>query len=83
MPARDKSESQCLSRKDRQVPVFISSTFRDTRAERDHPARATGPRLRQWGEERRLHLVDSASFEREITVTILEASGGLFYEFTG
>jgi hypothetical protein len=38
--------------------VFISSTFRDMHAERDHLVKVTFPRLRQWCEERRLHLVD-------------------------
>src|SRR6266852_5667012 len=40
------------------VRVFISSTFRDMHAERDHLVKVTFPRLRQWCEERRLHLVD-------------------------
>lgn len=40
------------------VRVFISSTFRDMHAERDHLVKVTFPQLRQWCEERRLHLVD-------------------------
>lgn len=40
------------------VRVFISSTFRDMQAERDHLVKVTFPRLRQWCAERRLHLVD-------------------------
>jgi Domain of unknown function (DUF4062) len=40
------------------VRVFISSTFRDMHAERDHLVKVTFPRLRQWCEERRLHLDD-------------------------
>ena len=40
------------------VRVFISSTFRDMHAERDHLVKVTFPRLRQWCEDRRLHLVD-------------------------
>jgi WD40 repeat protein len=40
------------------VRVFISSTFRDMHAERDHLVKVTFPRLRQWCAERRLHLVD-------------------------
>ena len=40
------------------VRVFISSTFRDMHAERDHLIKVTFPRLRQWCEERRLRLVD-------------------------
>jgi hypothetical protein len=42
----------------KQVRVFISSTFRDMHAERDYLVKACFPRLRQWCEERRLHLVD-------------------------
>lgn len=38
--------------------VFISSTFRDMHAERDHLVKVSFPRVRQWCEERRLHLVD-------------------------
>jgi len=38
--------------------VYISSTFRDMHAERDHLVKVTFPRLRQWCEERRLRLVD-------------------------
>jgi hypothetical protein len=40
------------------VRVFISSTFRDMHAERDHLVKVTFPRVRQWCEHRRLHLVD-------------------------
>ena len=40
------------------VRVFISSTFRDMHAERDHLVKVVFPRVRQWCEERRLHLVD-------------------------
>jgi WD40 repeat protein len=42
----------------KRVRVFISSTFRDMHAERDHLVKVTFPRLRQWCEQRRLHLVD-------------------------
>ena len=42
----------------RTVRVFISSTFRDMHAERDHLVKVTFPRLREWCEARRLHLVD-------------------------
>jgi WD40 repeat protein len=42
----------------KRVRVFISSTFRDMHAERDQLVKVTFPRLRQWCEERRLHLVD-------------------------
>jgi WD40 repeat protein len=40
------------------VRVFISSTFRDMHAERDHLVKVAFPRLRQWCEEHRLHLVE-------------------------
>jgi WD40 repeat protein len=42
----------------RTVRVFLSSTFRDMHAERDHLVKVTFPHLRQWCSERRLHLVD-------------------------
>jgi len=42
----------------RQVPVFISSTFRDMQAERDHLVRFVFPRLRDELLPRRIHLVD-------------------------
>lgn len=38
--------------------VFISSTFRDMHAERDHLVKVALPRLRQWCEERRIHVID-------------------------
>jgi len=40
------------------VRVFISSTFRDMHAERDHLVKVVFPKLRHWCEERRLRLVD-------------------------
>ncbi len=40
------------------VRVFISSTFRDMHAERDHLVKVVFPRLREWCELRHLHLVD-------------------------
>ncbi len=40
------------------VRVFISSTFRDMHAERDHLVKVCFPRLRRWCEDRRLHLID-------------------------
>lgn len=40
------------------VRIFISSTFRDMHAERDHLIKVVFPRLRQWCEARRLRLVD-------------------------
>lgn len=40
------------------VRVFISSTFRDMQAERDHLVRFVFPKLRQEPLQRRIHLVD-------------------------
>ena len=40
------------------VSVFISSTFRDMHAERDHLVRFVFPRVREQLLPRRLHLVD-------------------------
>jgi len=40
------------------VRVFISSTFRDMHAERDQLVKVVFPRLRQWCQQRRRHLVD-------------------------
>ncbi len=42
----------------RTVRVFISSTFRDMQAERDHLVRFVFPRLREELLKRRVHLVD-------------------------
>ena len=42
----------------RTVRVFISSTFRDMQAERDHLVRFVFPRLREALLKRRIHLVD-------------------------
>ena len=42
----------------REVPVFISSTFKDMQAERDHLVRFVFPRLREELLKRRLHFVD-------------------------
>lgn len=42
----------------RTVKVFISSTFRDMQAERDHLVRFVFPRLREELLRRRIHLVD-------------------------
>ncbi|MEW6386512.1 MAG: DUF4062 domain-containing protein [Thermodesulfobacteriota bacterium] len=42
----------------RNVRVFISSTFRDMQAERDHLVRFVFPRLREELLKRRIHLVD-------------------------
>ena len=40
------------------VRVFISSTFRDMHAERDHLVKVVFPALREKLEEHRIHLVD-------------------------
>jgi nephrocystin-3 len=40
------------------VRVFISSTFRDMHAERDHLVRVVFPELRERCAKRHLHLVD-------------------------
>jgi tetratricopeptide (TPR) repeat protein len=42
----------------RTVRVFLSSTFRDMHAERDHLIKVTFPRVRQWCAQRRLFFVD-------------------------
>src|SRR6266545_2538257 len=42
----------------KEVRVFISSTFRDMQAERDHLVRFVFPRLREELLKRRMHLVD-------------------------
>lgn len=42
----------------REVRVFISSTFRDMQAERDHLVRFVFPKLREELRRRRIHLVD-------------------------
>lgn len=55
------------------VRVFISSTFRDMHAERDFLVKVTFPRLRQWCEERRIHLVD---VDLRWGVTAEQAEGG-------
>lgn len=38
--------------------VFISSTFRDMHAERDHLIKVVFPKLREWCARRQIHLVD-------------------------
>jgi len=58
MPARDKSEPQGLLGKDRQVRVFISSTFRDMHAERDHLVTVVFPELRERVEQLGLEFFD-------------------------
>ena len=40
------------------VRIFISSTFRDMHAERDHLARVVFPELRERCAKRRMHVVD-------------------------
>ncbi len=58
-----------MNRKWETVKVFISSTFRDMHAERDHLVKVIFPRLRQWSEEHRLHLsdVDFRTYEQGVT----------------
>ena len=58
MPAGDKSQTQSPSAKDRQVRVFISSTFRDMHAERDHLATVVFPELRERIEQFGLEFFD-------------------------
>ena len=58
MPVGDKSEPQGLSGKDRQVRVFISSTFRDMHAERDHLVTVVFPELRERVEQLGLEFFD-------------------------
>ena len=43
---------------EKQVRVFISSTFRDMHAERDHLVKVVFPALREELEKHRVHLVD-------------------------
>jgi WD40 repeat protein/Ni,Fe-hydrogenase maturation factor len=40
------------------VTIFISSTFNDMHAERDYLIKDIFPELREWCEERKIHLVD-------------------------
>jgi len=47
-----------MSRKWRTVRVFISSTFRDMHAERDHLLKVVFPNLRERLEKHRVYLVD-------------------------
>ena len=42
----------------KRVTVFISSTFNDMHAERDYLVKDVFPELREWCEERKIHLVD-------------------------
>ena len=54
MPELEDKTSNCW----KTVRVFISSTFRDMHAERDHLVRFVFPRLREQLLPRRIHLVD-------------------------
>ncbi|MCD4785059.1 MAG: DUF4062 domain-containing protein [Candidatus Eremiobacteraeota bacterium] len=47
-----------MARKWRTIKVFISSTFRDMHAERDHLVKVVFPELRERLEKHRIHLVD-------------------------
>jgi len=40
------------------VRIFISSTFEDMHAERDYLVKQVFPELREWCEQRKLHLID-------------------------
>ena len=40
------------------VTIFISSTFNDMHAERDYLVKDVFPELREWCEERKIHLID-------------------------
>ena len=40
------------------IRIFISSTFRDMHAERDHLVKVVFPELRERCAKRRLHLID-------------------------
>jgi len=40
------------------IRIFISSTFRDMHAERDHLVKVVFPELRDWWEKRQLHFID-------------------------
>lgn len=40
------------------VSIFISSTFNDMHAERDYLVKDVFPELREWCEERKIHLMD-------------------------
>jgi hypothetical protein len=40
------------------VRIFISSTFRDMHAERDHLVRFVFPELKEKCREKRVHLID-------------------------
>jgi hypothetical protein len=67
MPDGDKTHAQGPSAKDKQVREFISSTFRNMHADRDHPVAIVFPDLheRDQGERR--------------TVSDKEANGGNFF----
>ena len=58
MPAGDQSESQGLSGKERQIGVFLSSTFWDMMRERDHLVTVVFPELRERVEKLGLEFFD-------------------------
>src|SRR5580704_189438 len=81
MPAGDKSQAQGPSVKDRQIRVFISSTFRDMQAERDHLVKFIFPQLRRlcesrgvtWGEvDLRWGVTDEEAAEGRVLPICLE-----------
>lgn len=47
-----------MPRKWKEARVFISSTFRDMHAERDHLVKVVFPELRERLEKHRIHLID-------------------------
>ena len=55
------------------VRVFISSTFRDMHAERDHLVRVVFPELKERCRQRRVHLID---VDLRWGVTQEQAEGG-------
>jgi WD40 repeat protein len=66
----------------RRIGLFVSSTFDDMQAERDHLVKRVLPRLAEWCDQRRLHLVDvdlrwgiteAAARERGIVLKCLQA----------
>ena len=59
------------------IRIFISSTFRDMHAERDHLVKVVFPELRERCAKRRLHLVD---VDLRWGVTEEEAEQGTYTE---
>ena len=81
MPGEDKIQAQGPSFKDRQIRVFISSTFRDMQAERDCLVKFIFPQLRKlcesrgvtWGEvDLRWGVTDEQAAEGKVLPICLE-----------